>query len=93
MEFVRFFRGNSAPLSSPENLFFFASSVVLLSYILKFTKSREKEKALKPLSFKAFSVVDDTGLEKEGISITAGCVCPCPLISGRFGTIVFHGGA
>ena len=63
IEMELFFRVNSAPLSPPENLFFFASSVVLLSYLLNFTKTRAKEKALKPLSFKAFSVVDDTGLE------------------------------
>ena len=51
IEMELFFRVNSAPLSPPENLFFFASSVVLLSYLLKFTKTRVKEKALKPFGY------------------------------------------
>ena len=50
-EFVRFFRGSSAPLSPPENLFLFVGSVVLLLYLLNFTKTRVKEKALKPFGY------------------------------------------
>ena len=57
-------------MSPQENHFFFAGSVVLLSYILKFTKSRAKEKALKPLSFKAFSVVGLTEIYSKKLHQT-----------------------
>ena len=57
------FPGKFNTIEPSKKPFLFASSVVLLSYLLKIPKLQEKEKAMKPLSFKAFLMVDDTGLE------------------------------